>query len=298
MNTDPHRLHHLFGAHSDGTITPEEHAELQQRLRDDPAARKLWFVHQDVDAGLHELAHAIEPSTAIPSAGSRWFAWRPLAAAAAGLAVGLFSASVVFGIVYQRSVEKRVPLALFEPGFENAQMPLVAGFQGGMGRWSGDAGQIVGAESGISPKEGKSMLRLEPMSKGSPRIFQVLDLQSLSSGTGESPEIEISAAFATAVTDSTVRFMVRAFCITEAPENLDAGWFDRREESIASAAHGMDVLPGVKGWQTVSVKLQVPPTARSLVLFLGVRTPDKNARTAPHFVDDVRVTLITPSTAL
>jgi hypothetical protein len=30
------------------------------------------------------------------------------------------------------------------------------------------------------------------------------------------------------------------------------------------------------------------------VLFFGVRTPDKSVRTSPHYLDDVRASLIVP----
>jgi hypothetical protein len=225
-----------------------------------------------------------------------WFQWRPLTAAAAGLVIGLFSASMVFGFVVQRGLEKRTPLALFEPSFEDAQMPLAKGFPRGPARWSGDPAQIVAAENGVPPKEGKFMLRLEPLSKGVPRIYQVLDLRSLPSGAGgESREIEISASFAAADAEASVRYVIRAFAVTDAPENLDGAWFDRRDESITSATRGLDVLPGTKGWQTFSVRIHVPHAARSLVLFFGARTPDKSARMSPHYLDDVRVSLLTPA---
>jgi hypothetical protein len=134
------------------------------------------------------------------------------------------------------------------------------------------------------------------LSKGVPRIYQVLDLQSVPADAGgESRELEVSASFATAGAEASVRYVLRAFGVTEAPENLDAAWFDRRDESIASATKGLDVTPGVTGWQTVSVKIQVPRAARSLVLFFGTRTPDKAARTVPHYLDDVHVSLLTPA---
>ena len=87
--------------------------------------------------------------------------------------------------------------------------------------------------------------------------------------------------------------MIRAFAVTEAPEDLDATWFDRRDESIASAAKGLDAPPGATGWQTLGVSIHVPRASRSLVLFFGVRTPDRAARTVPHYLDDVRVSLVT-----
>jgi len=44
----------------------------------------------------------------------------------------------------------------------------------------------------------------------------------------------------------------------------------------------------------MSLKIQVPRAARSLVLFFGVRTPDKTLPKAAHYLDDVQVSLIEP----
>ena len=294
----------LIASYLDGVLSDAERAELNTWLKADASNLRRFteavMFEQQIRTAAHATAeqHAavdFAPSIVHLKPHSRWFQWRPLMAAAAGLVIGLFGASVVFGFVVQRGAEKRTPLAVFEPGFENAQMPLAIGFPDGAGRWSGDAAQVVAAENGVLPKEGKFMLRLEPLSIGVPRIYQVLDLQSLPSGAGgESREIEVSASFATAGAEAPVRYVIRAFGVTEAPGNLDAAWFDRRDEAVALAARGLDVMPGTKGWQTISVKIQVPREARSLVLFFAVRTPDKAARTSPHYLDDVRVSLITP----
>lgn len=294
----------LIAAYLDGVLSDTERAELNAWLKADAANLRRFteavMFEQQIRTAAHATAeqHAaadLAPSVVHLQPRSLWFQWRPLMAAAAGLVIGLFSASVVFGFVVQRGVEKRTPVAVFEPGFESAQMLLANGFPGGPGQWSGDAAHVVAAENGVPTKEGKFMLRLEPLSKGVPRIYQVLDLQSLPSAAGgESREIEVSASFATAGAEASVRYVIRAFAVTEAPENLDAALVDPREEAIALVTRGVDVMPGTKGWQTFSVKIQVPRAARSLVLFFGVRTPDKAARTSPHYLDDVRVSLITP----
>lgn len=296
------RLFELFTGHAADALTPAEHAELQEALRHDSDARRLWFVHQDVEVGLRaSLAFAPSnpagPPVATPHR-SLWRQSRPLMAAAAGLALGIFGTSAVFGLVAQHGSAKRTPLAVFAPGFENAVTPLAKGFPRGAGQWGGDAAQIVAAENGVAPKAGRLMLRLDPVTRGVPRVFQVLDLASLPpAAEGESREMEISASFASADSEAALRYMIRAFAVTEAPENLDATWFDRRDEAIASATRGLDVAPGAKGWQTLGVSLRVPRAARSLVLFLGVRTPEKSLRTSPHYLDDVRVSLVTPPTA-
>ena len=149
------------------------------------------------------------------------------------------------------------------------------------------------------------MLQVGQSDKTAWRLCQVLDLQSLPpGGSGESREIEISASLALAGAETAVRFFIRAFAVTETPEEIDAAWLDRRDEAIASATRGHDIPSGTQGWQTLGVSMQVPRTARSLVLFLGVRAPDKETRNSPMYLatrespmylDDVRVTLVTPS---
>jgi len=65
----------------------------------------------------------------------------------------------------------------------------------------------------VRAKEGNFTLRLEPAIKGAPRIFQVLDLQSLPSDAGgESREIEITASFAAADTESSVALHGASVC--------------------------------------------------------------------------------------
>lgn len=307
MNEPTHReWHRLFNAALNGTLTTAERLQLAALLKSSAEARQLWFLYHDNECGLAELKQAAATSAAkgaildpgdgpSPRRTSPWLQWRFLTAAAAGVVIGLFGASVVYGIAVHRGAEKRTPLAVFAPGFENAQLPLARGIPRGTGQWGGDAAHVVSRENGVSAKEGQFMLRLEPPARGAWRLYQVLDLDSLPPGrSGESREIEISASLATTDAEAAARFFIRAFAVTEAPDEIDAAWLDRRDESIASATRGLDLLPGTQGWHTLGVSLQVPRTARSLVLFLGVRTPDKAARESPMYLDDVRVTLVTP----
>jgi hypothetical protein len=317
MNDPTHQeWHRLFNAALNGTLTAAERPQLAALLKSSAEARQLWYLYHDNECGLSELKHAAATTAArgarLASGGgpspwqtSPWLQWRSLTAAAAGLVLGMFGASVVYGIAVHRGAEKRTPLAVFAPGFENAQMALVNGMPRGAGQWGGDPAQVVTSEHGVQPKEGRYMLQVGQSDKTAWRLCQVLDLQSLPpGGSGESREIEISASLALAGAETAVRFFLRAFAVTEAPEELDAAWLDRRDESIASATRGHDIPPGTQGWQTLGVSMQVPRTARSLVLFLGVRAPDKETRNSPMYLatrespmylDDVRVTLVTPS---
>ena len=83
------------------------------------------------------------------------------------------------------------------------------------------------------------MLRLQPPARGAWRLYQILDLQTLPpDGSGKSREIELSASLATVDADTAVRFFIRAFAVTEAPDEMDASWLDRRDEAIAPVTRG------------------------------------------------------------
>ena len=278
-----------------GTISQAESVELEAALTSNREAREDYRQRCNVDTALRqEASRQPMPTRETAPKPARWLAWRPLTAAAAGIVFGMFCTSVVFGFVAQRSVEKKVPLAVVQLSFEDAQMPLAKGFPDASAHWGGDAAHVVTAENGVSAKEGKFMLRLEASPKGSPRfVYQVLDLTSLpSSSGGEMREIEISASFAAADAESSMRCMLRAFAVSEAREHLDAAWIEHRDEAMASASRGLDVTPGSQGWKTLNLKIQVPRAARSLVLFFGVRTPDKTLPKAAHYLDDVQVSVI------
>lgn len=123
------RLSELFTDQGAASLTREEHSELATHLRSDAKARRWWFVHQDVEVGLHAQARvkqhlAPRARGTLPGA-----SWRPLIAAAVGIMTGILCTSVVFGF--------------------------------------GDSVVV----SGVSPREGQHMVRLEAKADGVPVLF-------------------------------------------------------------------------------------------------------------------------------
>jgi hypothetical protein len=90
-------------------------------------------------------------------------------------------------------------------------------------------------------------------------------------------------------------YSIRAYAVTEAPGLLGPDWFDHREKAIASAAAGFENPPDRTGWQTLGLRIRVPGKARSLVVFFGIRTPDKSQPRLVHYLDAVEVSLVEPS---
>jgi hypothetical protein len=88
---DRNELRALFGSLNDGTLSPEEHARLEKILADNAEARRLWYLHCDIETGLADWAASqgmakIVPMPTVVQAPRRSPLWNwavPLAAAAA-----------------------------------------------------------------------------------------------------------------------------------------------------------------------------------------------------------------------
>ena len=304
--TNHMKLDFLLSRAADETATAEEWRELERLLSADPAARRRYVRMMDLHAELR-VRHAtnagvggVEAVPVRPKApqGMGWLALRPFTAAAAGIALGMLCTSVVFGFVGQRQGERKTPLAMLQPGFEDVRMPLAKGFPPGPSLWTGDVAKLVPAEHGVTPKEGRHMLRLETTTYGAPVLFpRQYQIIALPPSTAEPREIEVSASFASADPGSSPCYTIRAYAVNEAPDRLGPDWFTRhwfveRDETIASAVTTLDHPPGSTGWQSFGLRIQVPHKARCLVVFFGVKNQAGSPAKLPHYLDAVQVSFI------
>ncbi len=310
MNTDSHELIQRYIA---GTITDEEARTLQDALKRDAELADLYLSYVNLDVALEAKAEAVEMTSAadrviVPQAmrWTNWPSWRPLTAAAAGILFGMFCTSVVYGFVARRVV-KVVPLAVYDPGLENAEAIMDKGVPHGAGQWGADSAAVVTAENGVQPPQGKRMLRLEPIPreknvKNLPsRAYQVIDLRSLPMhGIAGDAEVRVTASFCAANADATSRYLVRAFALNETPEQATQGfWPKTQEDGVVSVAQRFETSAGDRGWHTFSLKMPLPRGAQSLVFILGAGpADDASAETSVHYVDDVHVSVLIPQAPL
>ena len=309
MNSDPHRLHTLFTAQGDGTITPEEHAELQQLLRADPAARRLWFAHQDVDDGLHGIAQAAAGVVKRPRTRTSWLQWRPLTAAAAGLVLGLFGASMVFAyaVPHEQPWVQQV-LALADAGFENGTAPAAEGVPVRFALWSGDFAESTAAQQGVSPKEGRRMLRFlradsavtaAPEKTSSGNLYQVVDMRTRREEIADGQAaVDWSAWFnwVPGADEAGMQFMMNVWSFNGTTEILPRNWKEHLYQETAKSSHRMTVDDTPREWRQVAGSMIIPPDTDFLVIELKVIPKPPVTGAAPRvfsgcFADDVQLTL-------
>jgi hypothetical protein len=305
------RLDHLISSHLHGMLTPAEREELEQRLQHSAADRERFWQ----EAELHSMMHAsLQPETVLPerqrSATTPWFAWRPLTAAAAGIMLGMFCTSVVFGYVMPRAVATASRLfALVDGSFEGLPGRVASGFPCEFGVWSGDEAEAadtlaVDGRRALSFVRAERETALPNYGAASCDVYQLVDLRSLKADVDPAEAtLELSARFldARGRAGEKVKFICRLYVFSGAPDALPAEWPLSQKEALAAGSGTFDSFGGAPStWQTVSTKVLLPPGADFAVIHLVVHKPNNPAGSealfGDQFADDVRLTLKTQPT--
>jgi len=314
MNPD---WHELIQRYLSGTSTDAEALRLQELLKREPELRDLYLSYANLDVALEAQASCqdsvrqmlLSPVSGGEQPAARRFSMRQFAAAAAGLLIGLFSASLVFAYASPQAVVTASRLlSLVDGSFEGKADRVGSGFPTEFGVWSGDKASVVQGNA----KDGGRALRFERAQgdaavEQSPAdscdVFQIVDLRSLrgkGEGAGDSV-LELSADFRNARRDAgvPVRFSCHLYLFAGKPEALHAYWPYVLREALGS---GVDecVTQGGDGagdWRRVTARCVVPAGADFAVVQVacgrvrvaGAQVP----KLGNQFADNVSLTLKT-----
>jgi hypothetical protein len=324
------RLHDLISRQADGLITAEEHAELAAALAGDVAARKQWFLRNDIDLALAGKAVAgVEQSPgsnpwSAPDAavrkGVRAAAVAGPVLAAAGMAVGVFGTSAVWAFALPRSAFTETVIRVFADSFESgAETTLPAlprGLKDAAGDvWRGDEARVVATRQGIAPAAGGRMLAFErstyagenPPASAWSDVYRFVDARPflrLAEGMARDQSVtaRLAARFALAP-DACGEGEAYSACVNlyafdrdlgDSPDPLPLEWVV--ENCVASGKKKVPLVCGEDGWQRVVVEASLPPSARFVLLHVAAVRDEPKPTSEPaifrgHFVDDIALDL-------
>jgi hypothetical protein len=311
------RLLHLLQAVRD-THDTSARAELNTLLRENADARstvaRLMVDEQALTSRLRDdsIVALLEPAPAVETAlrtTPRWFAWRPLTAAAAGIVFGMFCTSMVFGFgVARRSLERVV--SLFQESFESGPAPLVTGMPQEVNLWSGDYSEVVETYEGVKPKDGTKMARVlrsdfEGKASSKPSLqgdlMRVVDVRPfLREANGGEVVITLSALFNAAPFPEAEHYEGAVTLWALGPQfPTEENLMDDALAHSVGLCRPLDCDPAT--WQSTSTRLLLPPGTEMVLLKVSFSpmpasgksqspTPD-HVTFAGHFVDDVRASV-------
>ena len=301
MNSEQQRLD-LVRRYVDSTATAEETRALENELRTDAALRHQFLRYMNVDAALGSgrlAGVALGIPTPVTHRQARWLSRRPVIAAGVGLVFGLFCASVTWAMIGTRPTGARINVPLLDESFENPQMIWPTGFPTQAESWSGDRGQIVGGNAELTPRDGKFMLRLDPSEATTlSYLDRVIDLQSLPlPESNEMRQIEVTASFHAAIPGIRERYTLRVATFSETPDQIGSLWInvpwqEMDQRTLTLAKRGLSTLADASGWQTITVTVEVPREAHSVVISLASGRLKNSDEKIPHYLDDVRARLL------
>lgn len=306
------RLDDLIDQHLNGTMDDVARAELEERLLHSATDRARFWEMAESHALLHEGLQqqrdgdVAEPAAPRVRARPVWFQWRPLAAAAAGIVLGMFGTSMVFAYVAPRTPSHTV---LLREGFESGLVRTAPGLPKEAGVWSGDEAEVVPAKGRLKAKGGSQMLRFSRAThagENAPKsnwcdVYRLVDLRGVASEEGASLRLVANFASTAAAKDEEHVCFVELCAVEEGtlpgllPDNLP--WY--RENSAAIASRKFP-LKGDGSWKAINVVMPLPPQARHALVHVAVMRA-KPARSAEpvefgsHYVDDVKLELISPT---
>lgn len=303
MNDERYQV--LFDAWSESRLTPAEAAELSALLRTDPEARARFRtdaafhgqLHAALDALNLDQASAPEKIVAFNSRG------RAFGLAAILLAVGLTVASLGWLLSARAEHSEIRPLGIRDGGFDALKGRTPDGFPSEIFTWGGDPSEVAsvaGHPTALRFLEAAG----EPNIPNSPRqscdVFQVIDLKSVRTELLTSSEayVELQANIhdARPAHAQPVRFIAKVYVFEGDPASIVGNWPPAADQVLGSGAQ-FQVMHGGAGWQTLTTRCVLPPTAGFLVVQLGAGSAGQPGQASPklgkQFADDIRLTLRT-----
>ena len=303
MNDERYQV--LFDAWSESRLTPAEATELSTLLRTDPEARARFRT----DAAFHGQLHAaldglnLDQATAPTKPIDFPSRSRTLGLAAMLLAVGLTVASLGWLLSARAEHAETRPLGIHDGGFEALKGHMPDGFPSEIFTWGGDPSEVAsvaGHPTALRFLEAAG----EPNIPNSPRqscdVFQVIDLKSVRTELLTSSEayVELQANIhdARPAHAQPVRFIAKVYVFEGDPASIVGNWPPVADQILGSGAQ-FQVMHGGAGWQTLTTRCVLPPTAGFLVVQLGAGSAGQPGQASPklgaQYADDIRLTLRT-----
>ena len=297
-------LDDLLNKYLEGNLSEEEALALSNRIEQSSEVRERYWelasVHGMVEQTMQtaSLQATTGRESAEPERRPRIPRLSRIKIGIAGLAIGVFSASVVWAFKLPQDSQTRPKIEeIVSESFENPEQNFKRRFPFEAGKWFGEIYSIPAGE-GISSVSGVRVAQFldNPKAKFTYARY-LIDLDEYAKpGQNQSRSVRVEASFIASNPDESSVFQIRLAAFSQEPQEVRPIWNDQEvlfDQVLQHVGRNHITKPGQKpDWQRLEASIDIPPGTRSVVISLGAGMVDSNADKSNHYHDDVRVSLV------
>ena len=293
----------LIDACLDDRLSEEQAKRLSEWIEESSEARERYWelasVHGMVEQSMQSasLKAATGEEFIAPMNTGALSRWPRITATAAGILIGLFSASVVWAFKTPFAKQHRESKEIVFESFEDPEMKIPGRFPTSANKWFGRIVSVSG-EDGMPAATGA---RVGKFDRGPEPKFTyaryLIDLDEHKEPAEEHVRsVEVEASFFTSNPEKSSVFQIRLGAFSQEPIAIRPIWnnheilFDTvlqhvRRNYITESGHQT-------AWHKLRATIEIPPGTRSVVISLGAGNVDPDAATSDHYLDAVYIHLV------
>ena len=294
----------LINACLDGRMSEAEADRLSQWIEESSEARHRYWelasVHGMIEQSMQSasLKAATGEEFVTPVRTEERFRWSRISSTAAGILIGIFSASMVwaYAVPLVNRANRESKEIVFE-SFEDPEMRPSGRFPTNANQWFGGMFSVPGT-GGMPVVEGTRVGQFANMPQHRFSYARyVVDLDEYAEPSDEhTRSIEVSGSFFSPDLDPTSVFRIDVAAFGEAPEAVHPVWIDREHfDDVVLQQVGRNYSPEADGqpaWHDVKVSMEIPAGARSVVVSLGSGKRAPGGAGSDRYLDAVHIQLV------
>jgi hypothetical protein len=304
MEKKQRELDDLLNRHLDGNLSEEDARALSTQIEESPEVRKRYWelasIHGMVEQSIQSasLQATTGRESAEPERRTRVSGLSRIKTGIAGLAIGVFSASVVWAFKLPQDNQPQPKIQeIVSEGFENPEQNFNRRFPFEAGKWFGEISSIS-ADQAISSASGVRVAQFldNPKAKFAYARY-LIDLESYAEVyPTHSRSLRVDTSFFASNLDESSVFQIRLAAFSQAPQDIARIWNDSEvlfDQVLQHVGRNHITKPDHDSeWHKLGASIEIPPGTRSVVISLGAGMVDPNGDKSNHYLDDVQVSLV------
>ena len=304
MEKKERELDDLLNKYLEGSLTKEEALVLSNRIEQSSEVRERYWelasIHGMVEQTMQtaSLQATTGRASAEPERRPRVPGLSRIKIGIAGLAIGVFSASVVWAFKLPQDNQPQPKIQeIISESFENPEQNFKRRFPYEAGKWFGEissisAGQKISSVSGVRVAQFLD----NPKAKFAYARY-LIDLESYAEVyPTHSRSLRVDTSFFASNLNESSVFQIRLAAFSQAPQEVRPIWNDQEvlfDQVLQHVGRNHITKPDYGSeWHKLGASIEIPPGTRSVVISLGAGMVDSKGDKSNHYLDDVRVSLM------